>query len=125
MPDEVLASARAAFRQRARHEVATLVFDSMIDEGAPPEDHWLRFEHPSLGVDIHVTVADARRRLSCAFTPAVEGRAQLRLDGSGEILADEIVAGAAHFDRVPTGLVRVTVLGPGLERPVITDWFRV
>src|ERR1700685_3270517 len=69
VPDEVVAQAKGAFRQRTEGEVASLVFDSLVDEDAPAPAHRLRFEHPVIQLDVYVSTTAEGSRLSVETHP--------------------------------------------------------
>src|SRR5262245_32083782 len=48
VPEEVIAQAKAVFAGRTSGEIAALVWDSLVDDGAPAANHRLRFQHPDL-----------------------------------------------------------------------------
>jgi hypothetical protein len=124
VPDDVVAEARAAFRLRATGEVATLVFDSLVDEGAPPADHRLGFEHAAARIEVHVSVAADGTALSVTVTPACPERVELELENAEVSLVSDSPREAV-FAGVPHGLVRLWLTGSPTRPGIRTDWFRV
>ncbi len=103
--------------------MACLVFDSLVDAGAPPDNHRLRFEHPRLTVDLALSIDRGKARMSGTARPPGPHTAAVHFDGRDlEILA-RVVAGKFPFDPVDLGLVRLS-LTDGRDT-VWTDWFRL
>jgi hypothetical protein len=105
--------------------LAELVFDSLVDEGAPPADHRLRFEHPALQIDVHVSAAAEGTTLAGTTTPSLQHRVELQFEGANDSLVDDGAEGTFQFDQVPHGLVRLWLPGSSATPAVRTDWFRV
>jgi hypothetical protein len=123
VPDAVVARAKAAFRQRTGGDVATLVFDSLVDEPTGADEQRLRFEHPRERVEVLVSTADGECSLRGRAEPAPL-RVELELEGQEVALVEEATSGDFAFDRVPHGLKRMILVGPPGSEPVHTDWFR-
>jgi hypothetical protein len=105
--------------------VATLVFDSLVDEGAPPSDHWLRFEHRRVQVEVHVAAEADATTLTGSVAPAVAERVELQLEDVEVSLVSDAPGGRLQFEQVPHGLVRLWLIGVPETPAIRTDWFRV
>jgi hypothetical protein len=120
-----VAQAKAAFGHRPEGDLAVLVFDSLVDEGAPAKDHLLRFDHPLTRISLAVAAGPEESELRGSTDPPTGGGVQLQV-GTGDIyLMEEITEGEFSFHAVPHGLVRLHVQKPDDGRPIRTDWFRV
>jgi hypothetical protein len=117
--------ARATFDRPAAGELAALVFDSLIDEGASPADHRLRFEHPGVQIDVHVSATAQGTTLAGTTKPTLHHRVELQYEGPEDSLVDDGRQGTFQFERVPHGLVRLWLRGSPRARSFRTDWFRV
>jgi hypothetical protein len=124
VPDGVIADAQRAFG-RPRRELAVLVFDSVIDLGAPAEDHRLRFEHPRLRVELQVHVGPTNTRLGGTVEPDSPFRAAVHLEGDELALITSVHEGAFRFEPAGHGLVRLSFDGVDGDTTVWTDWFRI
>jgi hypothetical protein len=125
VPAHVTDQARATFERSAPGELAPLVFDSLVDEGATPADHRLRFEHPDLQIEVHVSAAPKGTMLAGTITASLRYRVELQFEEARDSLVDDGTEGTFHFDRVPHGLVRLRLTGPPGTPAFRTDWFRV
>ncbi len=123
VPAAVLAQAKAAFRRRLAGELATLVFDSVVDDVSSSAEHRLRFEHPHEQVEVLVLPTDGECNLRGRVEPAPV-LVELELEGADVALVVEAPTGDFAFDRVPRGLKRMILVGPPGSEPVHTDWFR-
>jgi hypothetical protein len=120
-----VAEAKAAFAQSTEGDLAALVFDSLVDEGAPATDHVLRFEHSLTRVSVHVSAGHDASNLDGTVDPATTERLRLQIGVSDLFLVTDVVNGAFSFADVPHGVIRLLADGPE-GRPVVrTDWFRV
>jgi hypothetical protein len=125
VPNEVVQRAKALFNRRAPGEIATLVFDSLADEGAPAGDHHIWFEHPLLRADIHLSASTAGTTLTGRVRPALAGRVELEFEGDESSIVDKVVDGVLRLGLLPHGVIRLW-LTEMPERPAIrTDWFRI
>jgi hypothetical protein len=124
-PEEVLAAARAAFGHRTHDAVATLEFDSLLDEGAPAADHLLRFEHPVIRIEVSISVTTASARLSGHIEPPDRVRVELHRAESDEVLAEDSTEGAFGFESARHGTIRLRILGAEAMPALSTEWFRV
>lgn len=105
-------------------ELAQLVFDSLVDADSPPENHYLRFDHPEIGVSLRVSVHPDGTRIVGRVMP-VPRRVVLHIRTSDRALVAEAEEDRFDFPAVPHGLVRLSV-ERGPASPLIwTDWFRV
>jgi hypothetical protein len=125
VPEDLVAQAKAAFADRYEGDLAVLVFDSLVDEGAPATDHLLRFDHPVTRIKLQVAAGPQESELSGYTEPPTGSRVQLDV-GTGDLyLAEDVVGGAFTFHAVPHGLVRLHILGSDEDPGIRTDWVRV
>jgi hypothetical protein len=125
VPEELVAEAKAAFAQRGEGELAALVFDSLVDEGASASDHVLRFEHQEIRISVQVTAAHDASNLDGTVDPATTDRFRLQIGVSDLFLVTDVVDGAFSFHEVPHGVIRLFLDRSEGQLPVRTDWFRV
>jgi hypothetical protein len=125
VPEGLVAQAKSAFVNRCEGDLAVLVFDSLIDEGAPAQNHLLRFEHPSTRIRLRVAAGLQESELSGSTDPPTGERAQLQFGSSDIYLEDEVVEGTFSFHAVPHGLMRLRILRRDDGALIRTDWFRV
>jgi hypothetical protein len=125
IPFEVIAQAKAAFNQRAQEPVAALVWDSLIDEGAPSWHHHLRFEHPRMWIQVSVSVEPGGANLHGVMHPAAPGRVELESTDWEMPVAAEVTRSAFRIERIERGLVRLALAGSDGAPTVYTDWFHV
>lgn len=76
--DEVVTYAKQAFRQRAEGAVATLVFDSLVDDGHLAEHHPLRFEPCLMQIDLQVSVEASGSSVRGTVNPPTAVRAEVQ-----------------------------------------------
>jgi hypothetical protein len=124
VPDAVVEQAVAAFGTRRSGELAVLAFDSLIDNGASPEDHELRFEHDRLHLSVRVTVGEAGTALSGSVAPATAGRFELRSPDSDVTFLCPSDNGTFTFGPLGHGLFKVS-FEPASAAAVATEWFRI
>jgi hypothetical protein len=125
VPEDLLADAKAAFAHRGEGELAAVVFDSLVDEGAPATDHQLRFEHPHVLISVHVSARPDASDLDGRVDPSTTERVLLQV-GVGDLsLVADVVGGAFSFHEVPHGVVRLHFEGPEDLPRIRTDWFRI
>jgi hypothetical protein len=124
VPCEVVAQAKAAFNQRIEDLLAELVWDSLVDDGAPNWLHHLRFEHPLIWIEVTVSVASDWANLYGVMYPAIPGRVDLHSQRGRPPIAAEVTHSAFGIERFPRGQVRLQLRGPE-GSPVYTDWFYV
>lgn len=128
VPPDVVSVAKAAFRPPDGRELATLVFDSLVDEDAPREDHRLRFEHPHITIDLRVSAHEDESHVHGDVTQPEEGEAVLHIREADVALVSSVQAGEFEFGPLPHGLVRISVTpthANGTIETVWTDWFRI
>jgi hypothetical protein len=125
VPDEVIAHAKEAFARRSTGQVASLVFDTLVDEGAPAEDHQLRFEHPLARVELHVSAGETDSRLHGSLERSEARRVELEFDMGNVSRVAEVSDMRFEFEPVPHGLIRLTLLDESGAPMLHTDWFRV
>jgi hypothetical protein len=125
VPQDLVAEAKAAFAQRSDGELAALVFDSLVDEGAPPMDHLLRFEHSETRISVQVSAGHDDSNLDATVEPATTARVRLQVGLNDLFLVADVVDGSFSFHGVPHGVIRF-FLDDSEGRPTVrTDWFRV
>lgn len=124
VPEDALAAARKAFNQRSSEKVVPLVYDSLVDDGEPPEDHLLSFENDDLRVTVRVSVNPTAVGLSGSASPAAQGRYELVLEQGELSFACDSPDGSFDFGPVGHGVVRLAYDPVGGEK-VHTDWFRI
>ena len=117
--------AKAAFSRRADAELAFEVFDSLVDEGAPPTDHRICFEHPSLSIEVRVLAGVGSSRLSGRVDPPLRQQVELQSDSTDQRRVDDSVEGVFSFDEVGPGAIRLHLSGSAGAPATHTDWFRV
>jgi hypothetical protein len=124
VPDEVVRAARSAFGGRSARELASLVYDSLIDDTEPPDDHLLRFEHQRFRFEVNVSARSADVDLAGCVEPGVGGRVELALDHGQLSFVTDTLDGTFSFGPVGHGLVRIC-FDPSDGPPIRTDWFRI
>jgi hypothetical protein len=125
VPLTVIGEAKAAFKQRALGDLAVLVWDSLIDEGASSWHHHLRFENPRTWIEVSVSVDTGRSSLHGVIHPAVPGQVQLQREQGEQPLVAEVTRSAFRIERVPRGVVRLRLVGTAGKPTACTDWFQV
>lgn len=125
VPEDVVAAAKAAYGTRAPGELATLLADSLVDDGAPASDHQLRFEHQLVHIDVHVSASRSGAVLTGEVNPPMANRIELQLEGAELSFGEELAGGTFHFHQIPHGLTRLALAGSGATPRIHTDWFRV
>jgi hypothetical protein len=125
VPEALVVEAKAAFAQRGEGELAAIVFDSLVEEGAPAADHLLRFEHQETRISVQVTAAHDASNLDGTVEPATIERLRLQLGVGDLFLVADVVDGAFSFHAIPHGVIRLFLDGPEGQATVRTDWFRV
>jgi hypothetical protein len=123
VPDEVIAQAKAAFAGRRRGEIAILVWDSLVDEDAPAEDHRLRFEHADMQIDVRVLAGGDFTAMEGHVQPPSALQVELQAEQGRPVGHTDIRGGVFAFDHVPPGVVRLSFQRPASSE-VHTDWFR-
>jgi hypothetical protein len=121
----VVAQAKAAFARRTGGPIATLVWDSLVDEGAPPGDHRLRFEHPDLRIDVRIFTGSGSSAVEGQAEPPSPDRVELQAEDGNILAGSTPTAGAFAFEKVPPGVVRLCLVGPDEATVIRTDWFRI
>jgi hypothetical protein len=123
-PDQVVATAKAAYGRRTGGELAELVVDTLVDQCDPPADHRLQFAHPSLTLDLQVSAGETWSSLAGRMHPLSPERVELEFDTDGTRRRVDVSDGAFSFDQLPHGIVRLHLHTP--DAPTIhTDWFRI
>lgn len=120
-PVETINEAKAAFSE-PRRRLATLVFDSLIDSDAVPEDHRLRFEHDGLSLDLDVAALPEGTGI-CGHVEPTAARVVLHIRGTDMAMVSDVDDARFAFRPVPHTLVRLSIEGSGPD--IWTDWFRV
>jgi hypothetical protein len=124
VPDNVVARAKAAFGERQPGNLAILVFDSLVDDNDRPEAHRLRFEHPTLTVELRLSIVGDQVSMAGSVTPGASGRVSLRFEDDASLQLLERCKGSFAFGPVRHGLMRLCFQLEG-DISVHTDWFRV
>lgn len=124
VPEAVVRAAIDAITQASGTELATLVYDSLVDGSDPAADHVLRFEHPELTVELRVHVTNEEVQARGTTSPPTSVRAELHTFGID--LAHIVDASDGEFEipSLPHGLIRLVVARTD-GTDVATDWFRV
>lgn len=122
-PAEVVEQAKEAFAPPAG-VLIPVVFDSLIDAGSEPDDHWLQFEGEGLVMRLDMAARPEGTEISGHVQPPVP---HVALHFRDTDLALVAAAGSGSFDfpPVPHGLVRLTLERAEPEPPVWTEWVRV
>ena len=123
VPDDVIAQAKAAFAGRSRGQIAVLVWDSLVDEGAPAEDHRLSFEHPDLQIDVRILGRGDLAAIEGQVKPPAALHVELQAEQGVRISDTDVRGGAFAFDHIPSGVVRLSVQ-MSVSSEIHTDWFR-
>jgi hypothetical protein len=101
------------------------VFDSLLDDGAGPADHRVRFEHPCLSIEVHVLADMDGSTLTGIVCPATPQRVELQSDSSEVRLVAPVIDGAFLFKNVRPGPVRLHLSNSPNSASTHTDWFRI
>ena len=133
VPPDLLEAAREAFtanqlpddQRPPDSQVAVAVFDSLLDGMAVPDSHWLRFEHMTVAVNVHVSRGPASSVLSGEVESTGAVTAALHLEGASLAMVVDIEEGRFAFSPVGHGLVRLSIEESTSAPAVWTDWFRV
>jgi hypothetical protein len=125
VPPNVIAEAKAAFGKRVCGELAVLVWDSLVDEGAPSWHHHLRFEHPRIWIEVSASVVPGWCSLHGVMHPAFPTRIELHSEQGERPLVAEVIRSAFRIERFRRGMVRLRLVGPNETPAVYTDWFYV
>jgi hypothetical protein len=129
----VLAAARQAFASNdppghgrpPQSELAVSVFDSLLDGSAGPENHWLRFEHSMLAINVHVSRGPTTTLLSGELEPANSARIALHLEPSPLAMVTDAENGRFAFTPLGHGLIRLSVEEQTAAPAIWTEWFRI
>lgn len=122
VPLEVVAQAKAAFGRRPQLQVAVLVRDWLVDDGASWH-HRIRFKHPRTWIEVGVSVESGWANLEGIIHPASPRRVELQ--STDEVIAADVTRGAFRIERFARGLVRLALAGPDGAPTIYTDWFHV
>jgi hypothetical protein len=125
IPNELVTQAQAVFNRSRPGELAGLVGDTLVDADAPADRHHLRFEHPSVRIEIEVSARETGSTLRGEVQPRAAVRVELQFDGSDGGIVAQAPDGAFQFGPIDHGLVRVCVSGLADPPVVRTDWFRI
>jgi hypothetical protein len=125
VPEHVVTQAKTAFQDRRNGELAVLVFDSLLDEHDPPEDHRLRFEHRSLRIDLRVSVKGDGASIFGNLLPRMDSRVELQFEGGDLAFMSDSCGGSFSFSPIGHGLTRLAVRCTDSNVLVRTDWFRI
>jgi hypothetical protein len=125
VPLTVIGEAKAAFKQRALGDLAVLVWDSLLDEGASSWGHHLRFENPRTWIEVSVSVVTGWSSLHGVIHPAVPAQVQLQREQEDQPLVAEVTRSAFRIEKFPRGVVRLCLVGTDGKPTAFTDWFQV
>jgi hypothetical protein len=125
VPAEVIGEAKAVFGERAKTEMAILVWDSMLDEGAPRGHHHLRFEHPQMWIEVSVSLTRDWSSLHGVMYPQAPLGVELHSQEIDTPLIADVTRHAFRVEGVGHGLVRLRLVGPELAPAISTEWFHV
>ena len=125
MPESAVTRAKALFgRPAAQGELAVLVLDSLLEQGDPAVDHRLRFEHPRLAIEVHISASTSGSDLTGQVEPA--GSLQVRLEQlDSDVRVEDATGGAFAFPKISHGIARLHLTGATPVSAIHTDWFRV
>ena len=123
-PPNVIKDARAAFKTPRPGELAALVFDSLVDEGAAPDNHRLRFEHPRGNLELSVSYRAQNSVLSGHIHGLEAIRAAMHIHGTDLSLVTDVERGRFELTPVGHGLVRI-VMEEDDGSLIRTDWFTI
>lgn len=123
-PPNVINDALAAFSTPQPGELAVLVFDSLVDERAPADNHRLRFEHPRVEVELYVSYRAQNSLLRGQIRGLVASRAAMHFQGTELALVTDVEDGRFELTPIGHGLVRIVI--EEQNRSVVrTDWFSI
>jgi hypothetical protein len=125
VPHSVVTEAKAAFKHRARGQIANIVFDSLVDEGAPADDYRLRFEHARVQIELHISTGGDDTTMTGTVLGRAAAKVALELKGSEIALVTEVEDGSFRFGPVAHGLMRLAIEEAEGTETVTTDWFRL
>lgn len=123
-PPHLLDAAKAAFKGRTSAELAALVYDSLLDANAPPEDHVLRFESERFSLEIEVSARSTEVELAGGVAPPQGGRIELVIDEGEVSFSCNSPDGSFAFGPVGHGMARL-FFTPTQGSAVHTDRFRL
>ena len=123
-PEEVLAAAREAYTPPPVHELAVLVYDSLVDSDDQPDSHQLRFEHDRVCVELEVSALPQGTEIG-GHLDSPGAKVALHIRGTGLAMVSEVEDGLFGFRPVPHGLVRLSIESRDPAEVIWTDWFRV
>ena len=124
-PPEVVGRAKGAFSTRVGGDLASLVFDSLIDGRGRPTDHVIRFEHARAGIEVRVSYTAQNTAIEGQIEGLPARRAALHLGDGDLAMVTDVEAGQFAFEPVGHGLVKLS-FEDGTGGPVMwTDWFRI
>lgn len=124
VPDHVVAGARAASTWRTiDEELAALVFDSALETSGVRSEHTARqltFRRGEAEIEVMI-VDDSSRRVVGQLVPPQSVAVHLTSgDRVDEQRSDRL--GRFTFDAVPTGPVRLSVMGTDAKPMLSTEW---
>ena len=124
VPESLIARTKRAFgRPAVPGELAVLIFDSLLDQDDPAANHRLRFEHPRLAIEVHISASTSQSDLTGLVEPPSSLEVHLeQLDGDAR--RQDAADGRFAFPQIPHGPVRLHLTGAVIPR-IHSDWFRV
>lgn len=124
-PPEVIDQAKGAFSARVQGDLASLVFDSLIDGKGSPDDHVMRFEHSLATIEVHVSYAPQNTGIEGSVTGFRARRAALHLGDGDLAMITDVESGRYGFQPVGHGLVKLSFEAEAGGPTMWTDWFRI
>ena len=124
-PPEVVDRAKGVFSARAQGDLASLVFDSLIDGHGSPDNHVLRFEHTRASIEVHVSYASQNTGLEGVVEGFNARRAALHLGDGDLAMVTDVESGRFGFQPVGHGLVKLSFEDEANSPAIWTDWFRI
>jgi hypothetical protein len=127
VPEVVRQGALRAFDLRVPGaELADLVYDPLVDSGAPlppTGERVLHFTTEDDSAVVRVSQTPNGIRLTLALVPAVPASVELRnTNDSWQLTTNDV--GRLCVDSVPSGLVSLVIRREG-ARPIQTSWVRI
>jgi hypothetical protein len=120
----VIADAKGAFDTKAGGQIASLVYDSLVDGSDSADSYRLVFETPHTSVKVEVSANDDRVQIEAEALPAVPTKSVLHFYDSDLSLVAPRERTRFTFGGISHGLVRLSF--EGADDPVVyTEWFRV
>ena len=123
-PPEVV-RAKGAISGRVQGDLASLVFDSLIDGRGSPDEHVMRFEQNRASIEIHVSYTSQTTGVDGFVEGMRACRAALHLGDGDLAMVTDVDSGQFGFHPVGHGLVRLSFEDEAGGPLMWTDWFRI